>query len=378
MESVHNNYYKSLDGLRFLAFFMVFVFHSFARESSNVFFINIFFTEIRSFGFGVDLFFILSGFLITVLLLKERDTFKTVSLRYFYIRRALRIWPLYYLALIMSLIIVPLVSYFILHTYNDPKYFNQIKDNLIYYLFFMGNWSMIINGFLDFRNIQHLWTISVEQQFYLLLPFLILPIKKVRIAFILATSLIFISITTRFYLATSKAFFPDIFMNTIARLDPFALGILIGFIFLYTRIFNNNIFKNNYLILICFGVLTSYIYNRDFQNPNRIFDVTLGYTIVTLLMSYLLVASLQKTTFLHRLLSNSYLVYLGKISYGLYVWHVFMLNFTIVFLSYCPTWFSALIAFILTILVSHYSYYFFEVRFLKIKRTFTKIESRLI
>src|SRR5437868_2879263 len=96
-------YYPSLDGLRFFAFLLVFLHHSLLDWTSPNPLINFFLIAIEKNGWlGVDLFFVLSGFLITTLLLKERSDNGNYSLKNFWIRRALRIWPLYYLALIFG------------------------------------------------------------------------------------------------------------------------------------------------------------------------------------------------------------------------------------------------------------------------------------
>ena len=161
-------YYPALDGLRFFAFFIVFLHHFYFNQSSNNPVINYFLVVINKNGWiGVDLFFILSGFLITTLLLKERGKFGKYSLKNFWIRRSLRIWPLYYLALLVGFFVLPFFyTKFFNADFTGPFQKFQLETQLYWYLAFLGNWSVVFNKYSTFPNTAHLWTISLEEQFY--------------------------------------------------------------------------------------------------------------------------------------------------------------------------------------------------------------------
>ncbi len=112
---------------------------------------------------GVNFFFVLSGFLITYLLLEERDHFEKIHLREFYIRRILRIWPLYYAVVALGFCFFPWLS-------SNPEWLP--KADFRYYLVFAGNFDTIHQG-LPSRVLGVLWSIAVEEQFYLLWPILL-------------------------------------------------------------------------------------------------------------------------------------------------------------------------------------------------------------
>jgi peptidoglycan/LPS O-acetylase OafA/YrhL len=107
-------------------------------------------------SYGVTMFFALSGFLITYLLLLEKDKINTINVKKFYMRRVLRIWPLYYLYVILVLFV---------YLYFDIEY----KDSILpWYIFLMANVPLILNTTLPYLG--HLWSIGVEEQFYIIWP----------------------------------------------------------------------------------------------------------------------------------------------------------------------------------------------------------------
>ncbi|HVG42973.1 MAG TPA: acyltransferase [Chitinophagaceae bacterium] len=155
-------YYPALDGLRGLAILLVVVYHNFG-------FINYFF-----FGWlGVDLFFVLSGFLITDILLKTRE--QPNFIRHFYTRRLLRIFPLYYLALILFLLLIPAAN----PTLLNVEYY---RDNSTWLLLYLQNWLYIFNP-TNQSALFHFWSLAVEEQYYLLWPFAVLLVKRAKVLF---------------------------------------------------------------------------------------------------------------------------------------------------------------------------------------------------
>jgi len=162
-------YRPELDALRFLAFFLVFMHHGLPHDSLKYSGVshNLIVRELCanvaiSFSAGLPLFFVLSAYLIASLLLREKERTSTVHISAFYIRRILRIWPLYFSALLSSF----LVSRFIAGFHGWGIY--------VTFLFMAANWAlpfhlMSIGGPL---GIGHLWSISVEEQFYMAFPYL--------------------------------------------------------------------------------------------------------------------------------------------------------------------------------------------------------------
>ena len=126
---------------------------------------------------GVVFFFVLSGFLITFLLLREKEQNNSIDIRKFYLRRALRIWPLYYLIFILGFFVLPYLDFFAVP--GQDKFFQQnFWGNLMLYAFFMPNLAFSIFT-TAVPNIGQSWSIGVEEQFYLLWPLLIRKSKNV-------------------------------------------------------------------------------------------------------------------------------------------------------------------------------------------------------
>ena len=145
-------FFSSLDGLRFLCIAAVIVHHSPWSALD---------WPIAKRGFlGVDMFFVLSGFLIVTLLLRERDQFGEISLKDFYIRRGLRIFPIYFLYVFLLLGVALFLS-------EASSLRGAVEGNWIYLLTFTVNYAGEHTG-----PFAHLWSVSVEEQFYLIWPFL--------------------------------------------------------------------------------------------------------------------------------------------------------------------------------------------------------------
>src|SRR4030095_11127987 len=166
------SYYPALDGLRGFAILGVLLQHNFS------------FLPIPKYGWvGVDLFFVLSGFLITEILLKTKE--HKNYLPNFYIRRILRIFPLYYGSLILFFALGPLVSQF----KDQYSYYSANQGMLWAYL---QNWLYIAKPRLDDHTVfSHFWSLSVEEQFYLVWPLLVLACNKLsRLALLIYIALL--------------------------------------------------------------------------------------------------------------------------------------------------------------------------------------------
>lgn len=158
-------YRPELDALRFFAFFAVYGFHQlsfpaqfYTRIGISTRLANLLADLPNAGVFGVDLFFVLSAYLITELLLREKDRFGKLNVRDFYVRRILRIWPLYFAFLAVAM--VPFVN--VSHSMT-LKY-------LLFFLLLSGNWAVVLFGFPAHSVAIPLWTVSIEEQFYLAWP----------------------------------------------------------------------------------------------------------------------------------------------------------------------------------------------------------------
>ncbi len=374
-------FFPSIDGLRFFAFFTVFLHHALPTPISDKSFIDHILITFKKNGWvGVDLFFVLSGFLITILLLKERAKYGNFSIKNFWIRRTLRIWPLYFLALLSGFFIIPFIySQLQISDFSSPNYLYEIRSQLPFYLTFLGNWAVVLHTYSSFSNIAHLWTISLEEQFYLLWPLILVFIRSFKSALFFCILIIISATGFRYYLNSIGTEHPHLYVNTFARVDTLVFGSLIALILFYKpqiisklRLFFNLPFQGLSLILL--GII---LYRISLFNPYLIRNGTLGYLVISVFMSYYILSSLQIQTLFSKFLTWRPLVYLGKISYGLYVWHILsieLINITFRNLNYPII--KIPLAFLLTIIISSISYRYFEQFFLKFKSNFTRISSR--
>jgi peptidoglycan/LPS O-acetylase OafA/YrhL len=206
-------YIPGLDGLRAAAILLVIV-HNTSINESNAGLVGKVWTGITDCGWiGVQLFFVLSGFLITGLLLDGKD--KPGALRTFYIRRSLRIFPLYYVFLIGRFLLLPLVL---------PALAVGFSSQIWYWLY-LSNWHDLVKGPID--GLGHFWSLAVEEQFYLTWPMLVRKLSRRTFAY----ACIVIAIAA---LVARCAFYAAgvdhawMYSATISRLDGLALGALVA------------------------------------------------------------------------------------------------------------------------------------------------------
>ena len=175
-------YFENLDGLRFVCFFLVFIYHSFYTQNDYISDAFVY-KFVKQFLFangnlGVNIFFVLSGFLITYLLIQEKKLRGQIDLKKFWFRRILRIWPLFYLCVFFGFVCFPLLKSSFGEAPAEPA-------SLGYYLTFLNNFDFI-KVIPDATSLGVLWSVAVEEQFYLIWPLVLflLPIKRYWIAFV--------------------------------------------------------------------------------------------------------------------------------------------------------------------------------------------------
>ena len=176
-------YFPNLNSLRFIAALMVIIHH--VEQFKSIYQIDNYWSDlafIKSIGkLGVLLFFVLSGFLITYLLVSEESNFNKIDIYKFYIRRVLRIWPLYFLILILAFFILPQFDFFIVPDFNDDTLKTNHLLRLILYVFFLPNLSLSFQSPVTYAS--QAWSIGTEEQFYLIWPIFIRFMKRQRLFF---------------------------------------------------------------------------------------------------------------------------------------------------------------------------------------------------
>jgi peptidoglycan/LPS O-acetylase OafA/YrhL len=364
-------YHPELDALRFFAFLVVFFHHALPADAS-LYTAAGFPAELARWlllgkhagAYGVDLFFALSAYLITELLIREYHRRGSIDIWAFYVRRALRIWPLYFAFLAITILIVPF-----LFPADD---FNW-KYALMFTLF-VGNWACVWWG-VPFSVASPLWSVSIEEQFYLAWPILIFFFGIKRLPQIAVVMLV-IAFAMRIVLATARVGDPAVWCNTFARLDPIALGALLAY-GLGGRAPNLNTASR--IALGAGGLLLWLVTSRYFSLYG--FSSLITYPAIGLGSVMLLIAALrpEANSFLRSPLSL--LVYLGRISYGLYVFHLLALAimsqqlFVPVIGLQLGFASRLIIAFFLTVVLAAISYRWLERPFLRLKPRFTHVAS---
>jgi len=328
-----------LDVLRFGAFLLVFLHHALPHSSTDYGVPHLPASVLagiaRAGALGVDVFFTLSGYLITDLLLRERHVRGAIDIRAFYIRRMLRIWPLYYFAL---LILVPGMSF--LQGEHMPRiYFAS-------FAIFGGNWACATWGFPP-SSFALLWSVSIEEQFYLTWPWLVrFGADRLRT---IACGMLGIATVTRLLLVIRDVHHPGVWGNTLARLDPIAGGALLA-CFLNGTMPQHS--RRTRLLWIGTGIAV--LIGGGAIGGNEGWPVLVTYPLAAVASVTILFGVLGA-----RLRTGSYL---GKISYGLYVFHAAAIRIV-------P---STVLALPLTITMAALSYRYLESPFLRLKDRFTR------
>jgi peptidoglycan/LPS O-acetylase OafA/YrhL len=311
-EPAERFYLPELDVLRFFAFFAVFVSHvpPYGLYSKNA---------LGSLGtagaFGVDLFFTLSGYLLTSLLLREREQTGYINLRAFYVRRTLRIWPLYYFSIASAFLLTQIPDSFISAPPYPGNLFLPMQPKSYFFMaIFLFNFD-IAGSFLTnpYFFMTQLWSISVEEQFYLFWPWFARYVPRRRIV-VIPIAMIAVACIAR---ASSPLDpFKQVWTNTFTRLDPIAVGILIA---LLPR-FNPRPAVRLVLVLAGFASWEFAAYYCGLIDQLSTLKISMGYPAVALGSGAFVLATLGTKSFRSGSELVRCLIYLGKISYGLYVY----------------------------------------------------------
>lgn len=352
-------YFKSLNGIRAIAAFIVVIWH--IDQFSYLF--NIEPLKFHHTGMAVravDMFFVLSGFLITYLLLMEKELFKNINIKNFYIRRIYRIWPLYYFSLLVSIVFM----YFeIIPTPED-----NLKSILLY-IFLLANVSYALG--IQIKAITPLWSVGVEEQYYLLWPNIINKTKNFFLVFVLLFCFVFLVKFIAVY--TIKNEYP-VFVNFLYnfKINIMIMGAL-GALWVKEKNKILNIIYRKEVQIIAWGVLLFSCLVKPIHIRTYI-DSEIN--SVFYLIIIINVATNPKTLIS---LENKIMNFLGKISYGIYVYHmilIFLLSFILKKNSININYFTmTLTIIILTICIANLSYIYFEKPFLNMKKNFMLVKS---
>lgn len=350
-------YHAELDIVRFFAFLVVYAHHSMGvvGESAGGWVRSM----ILAGGLGVDLFFGLSAFLITELLVREHQRWGRIDVKKFLIRRSLRIWPLYFVFVALAAFVVPLAvpAQSLSSPYTVP------------FFTFTANWATAMWGYPN-SVAAPLWSVSIEEQFYIAFPLLLVGLGIRRLPWI-AGGMLLTAFAARLWLVGQDVAHPGIWTNTFARLDPFAAGMLLALSIRRQPTWTLPVWMRTMLIgggaFLCVAA-THYLALSGSEALGLYPLVAVG--AASILAGTYTTAPLRDT----RLVRS--LAYLGKISYGLYVFHLVGFKMAGYAVSVSSPSVEAIIGLVLTVVLAALSFKFLEEPFLRLKSRFTMVKSR--
>jgi peptidoglycan/LPS O-acetylase OafA/YrhL len=359
-------YFPGLDLLRFICATGV-IFHHTAHIFSERGLIP---AEIHlhqySGSFFVDVFFIISGFLIGAILKKEIEH-NRFDLKKFYLRRIIRIWPLYFLIVLLLIIIVPMVK---------GVSTGLLKTNLLYALSFTVNFQLLLNE--SIKTYAVIWTVCIEEHIYLLLPLLLLLFRK-KTNWVAIFLVLFGISSWVFFWTWYKSGGPSPYFISTCYFYYFGLGFLLSAL---PHVFSENKLKPLFspvVQVIMYGLTLVFALN---YLPDIFYSSPLWLVMCGLHGTYLVAAACRED-FIFKVKPNLSR-YAGNISYAMYMVHVAVINVYINILLkkrtppdvadillWCP-----LVVLFFTILVSSVLYYLYERPILKLKNKYTTIANR--
>lgn len=381
-------YFKNLDGIRFIAALLVVLHHAqFFKGRYQLGGLRFLDAALETGRTGVNLFFVLSGFLISYLLMQENDKSGTINFKNFYIRRILRIWPLYLAYGISLTLLAPFV--FKALGFDAITDLQAIFTNLFFLLIFGVNFQL---AFFPYNTgiLEITWSVCVEEQFYLLWPLLILLFRhRLKALFlsmlavgVLSKLLIFIlppllNITTQRMLDIN-------YLMLFDKLELFGSGMFAAYILFHRdqySVFLQRFFTRPIQwVMLCITLLVVFnVLKSEFVS-----HYYLDNFIHAALFSYLMLAAVSDNCIFN--FEYPVLRTLGKISYGIYLFHtpvcqLVMLAFMKVFtdtgsiLVYDLLYPAICVG--VTCIIAYYSYELFEKHFLKLKTKFAFLHTRI-
>jgi len=349
-------YYPQLDAIRGISFLIGFFFHAYKPATNNEC-IEYLYSKMPLF---IDIFFILSSFLLTYLGMVEYNTHKNFSFRNYFIRRTLRIWPLYFLFMFFSFVVLPLFQNMTGHSITLPP--------AAWYLFFVSNFYMTDHVFF----LRILWTLSVEEQFYLVWGFCLWlfqqHLKKVMVIFIL------VSVAFNIYATVQNM---QIYFHSLAYLFDMMVGAYLAYSFMQQNRLVVFIKSITYIQSVVFYFTLPFLLLL-FYGINQIVPLSMTgmadllFKFLFILYSGLMILDqmVNQNSFLN-LANKKFLVYTGKISFGLYCFHGIVISVGMLLLqrlnSQLPDIVNSLLLLAGTYAIAAISYRFYETPFLKLK-----------
>ena len=371
-DSYKAKYFKELNSLRFIGFIGIFFGHVFFSNSPEIINSKLYATVFnygKILGFiSIDSFFVLSSFLITWKALEEIKFTNKFQFKNFLIRRSLRIWPLYFFIVFIGFLLEYLKSHYFFESEKLPSIWN--------FVLFILNYDIIENGYNFLFFMVFMWSISVEEQFYILWAITIKWFNKYL--FGISFLIIFISLLFRIYFINDSL---SLNFHTASALGNFGIGALTAILVFKHQYFLDklkSLSRNKilfiYVTIFSFFILMPVLLENDFF-------IVIQRVLFSIFFSFIILEQTYCENSIVKVSRIKYFNFFGKISYGLYCYHGIMITVVlqlnklfmeslIISLVLYP-----LLILVSTLLVSYVSYSFYESKFLKLKYKFSFLSS---
>jgi len=314
----------------------------------------------------VAFFFVLSGFLITYLLMKEDHQYNTINLKAFYMRRILRIWPLYFVVAIIAFFLLPLIV---------GSFFGAQKpDSSTFLSVFLFLPNLLRITFPNLVGANQLWSVGIEEQFYLIWPVLILLFRK-RVILFLCGFIILKVLGHMILVGFNHVQLEGLNVERLQQVEmlyrlfpveQMAIGGLgAAFLFYNHTVFLKIIKHRLTMVGAIIGLMVMVL-----SDAHGIFTTYLEGIVFTVLIMQLTLGR-----FASKYLENNLFKKLGDMSYGIYMWHTIIIALTIALLpasvlSVFGNWGLHLFCFVMSIITANFSFKYLEVPVLKLKKYF--------
>lgn len=344
----NKRYLPGLDGFRAIAVTAIIIFHMNPNWLPGGF-------------LGVDTFFVISGYLITALLISEYYITGEIDLINFWLRRIKRLIPA---VLFMLTVILTYTAFF------KPEIIFDIKKDTIAAFFYVSNWWYIFQD-VDYFNqfaiapLKHLWSLAVEEQFYLLYPILLLFLVKFKnqnFTFLILFIISLISLEMMVFLSNSEGNNSRVYFGTDTRLQTLLLGALLAIIWPPFSL-KKNISKIQKYIIDLFGIigLVILIYFFVTISDKDIWIYKGGFYLISFITLFIIASVVHPSGLFAKSLSNRLFVYIGKRSYSLYLWHFPIIEFVhSYFVAGQIPFYVYFLDIILMVTIAEFSYKFIE------------------
>lgn len=374
-------FFPNLDALRFICFLMVFLFHTYKTIFQNLKETNHTAYSIIKFFFrngelGVNFFFVLSGFLITFLLIKEKESTGNIHLGNFYIRRILRIWPMFYLCIFIGFVVVPALKSIAGHPSSEIA-------RPIYYFLFANNFDYIASwpAFPDALILIVLWSVAVEEQFYLTWPIFLKLIPKKYYQILFSLVVLLTLVFRAFHLNSTDHDYAVLHFHTFSVIGDMAIGGLMAYYCSYDSKFLKRIsnLRKSIVLLIYVGAICLILFrNYLFEFPitalfERLF-ISIAFGLIILEQNF-------NRNSLFKFSKFKNLSKLGLYTYGLYCLHFFVISLIqggfdkigLHISTLYESFIKAIVSLLGVIFICRLSYQYFEKPFLHLKDRFAFI-----